>query len=85
MRAALDPQGNLLAPSSLEAARLRLEQLRYEIKAITEQLCEPGRLAHLGEMAYDAWCRRARGARRVLGKELKLLEAWVEEFWKEVG
>lgn len=79
MRSILTANGTLPEPKSLAWAITRLAELRREVGRIDLQLINPARVVKLGADGYDAWNKRARGAQRVLKKELQLLEAWVSK------
>lgn len=82
----ITPSGDLTPPKSVAAALRRVKDLRREIQRIDLQLVNPARPARLGSAAaYDAWRKRADGARRLFRKELQLTEDWVAERAKTAG
>jgi hypothetical protein len=78
MESTLTKAGELPPPRSLSWAVSRATELRREIDRIDVQLINPARASKLGA-EYDRWRKRARDARWLFTKELRLLEDWITE------
>lgn len=71
--------GKITTPSCPDAARYSLRRFSDEVTNINGQLADVTRLARMGEVAYDAWKKKAIKARDLFAEEARQLEAWLAE------
>jgi len=78
VKAHLDSDGRMIAPTTYRDGLARREQLQTEIEKIGRQLSDPRRAErYVTAGAFDAWRMGAVRAKRFLETELKQLIPWL--------